>query len=990
MYFVMHTAGIPFNGDTIKTKSLGGSETAAYYMAKELAALGHRVTHFTNSQEAGTFDGVKYEWVGDLSNDAPLGDRFTFYAENTPHDVLIIQRDPRAFARKYASKLNYWWVHDIAQVRNKGAAVGQLWNVDRILCVSEFHKAQLCKAWDIDPGIVTAITNGVDLALFTAAPNKKMEAVLSKAAGKSHRLVYSSRPERGLANLVDEGGIMEKLAGEPYHLFVCGYDNTTPDMREFYEHLWARCEALPNVTNLGALTKVELAQLMRTSDAVVYPTSFEEVSCITAMECMAAGTLLISSDWAALPETCKDSGSILLPLKNGEPDVDLFVSAIKEFVGRLVPYSKSQTDAGARYSWDNAANAVLRDIAATFAQANDISLLHHFMRHSDIAAFDAMTAQPDAPETLSSLLKIERNMAYKFYDDDTFSEHYKAYYQYEKDRGVIYGKEGDFVTKSSRYLCVASIIADLPDGSTVLDYGCAHGHYTNNLAKQFPKLKFVGADIAQSNIDIAQGWATDDGIENVEFLNGECRGRTLVVNSLLPFPPEGYRTFDAVIAAEVIEHVANPQALIDGLAAMLNAKGKMIITTPYGSWEAQGYREQGYWRAHLHHLERADIVEMVGHHPGFRIMAAPAGRSKFASVLGSYIYSFNKPTEPSRAIKLQRKLAETMPDQTVTACLIVKDAEADILKCLMAVAPFVQEVVIGIDASSSDKTQDIIRDYAKTQLLVPFNIFTIPKVSETGFAAARNATIMRATCDWVMWIDSDEVLIGGERMQQYLRHNTYNGYAVKQHHLSMEPMKVIKVDLPCRLFRNHIGVKFFGIVHEHPELVLNEGLGPVSMMPGVEILHLGYQNEMVRRQRFDRNIDLLIRDRKENPERVLGKFLWIRDLAQMCQYDAEAGKVDKETFMGRAHEGVALWRDLLATGNNRITVDALPYYSLLVEILGGGFDFSFKVAASKMNGGAHLERADDIEGHFETKEDAFELMRRLSEDKLGGFESRYF
>ena len=52
-------AGIPFNGDTIKTQSLGGSETAGYYMGLELAKRGHRVTMFTNGEE-GMFDGVDY------------------------------------------------------------------------------------------------------------------------------------------------------------------------------------------------------------------------------------------------------------------------------------------------------------------------------------------------------------------------------------------------------------------------------------------------------------------------------------------------------------------------------------------------------------------------------------------------------------------------------------------------------------------------------------------------------------------------------------------------------------------------------------------------------------------------------------------------------------------------------------------------------------------------------------------------------------------
>ena len=67
MYIVMHCGGLPFNGKTIEESSLGGSETAAYYMAKELVTIGHTVIIFTNAQTVGKFDGVKYEWVGEIT-----------------------------------------------------------------------------------------------------------------------------------------------------------------------------------------------------------------------------------------------------------------------------------------------------------------------------------------------------------------------------------------------------------------------------------------------------------------------------------------------------------------------------------------------------------------------------------------------------------------------------------------------------------------------------------------------------------------------------------------------------------------------------------------------------------------------------------------------------------------------------------------------------------------------------------------------------------
>src|SRR4030066_432995 len=209
MYIVMHCGGLPFNGQTITESSLGGSETAAYYMAKELTAVGHTVIIFTNSQATGKFDGVKYEWVGEITEHAPLGERFMYYAENTPHDVCIIQRHPRAFERKLASKINLLWLHDLALHRTRAQMQAQLWNVDKILCVSEWHKEQVAEVYGLPKDFIAVVNNGIDLALF--AQEKEFENRLIKGAPK---LLYSSRPERGLVNLVKVGGIMERLLTE--------------------------------------------------------------------------------------------------------------------------------------------------------------------------------------------------------------------------------------------------------------------------------------------------------------------------------------------------------------------------------------------------------------------------------------------------------------------------------------------------------------------------------------------------------------------------------------------------------------------------------------------------------------------------------------------------------------------------------------------------------------------------------------------------------
>ncbi|MFA6213548.1 MAG: methyltransferase domain-containing protein [Candidatus Obscuribacterales bacterium] len=976
MYIVMMVGGLEFNGDTLKTKSLGGSETAGIYVAKELAAQGHRVTIFTNSQDTGVFDGVKYEWAGVPDESMPLGDRFTFYAENTPHDVLIIQRHPRAFERKWASKINLWWLHDLALYRTKDLAVGQMWNIDKILCVSEYHKAQVAKVYGIPAEMIAVVNNGVDLALYTENHGLGAHELLRKVPGV-YNIFYSSRPERGLFNLVKPDGIMERLKDDNVHLHVCGYENTTPQMKAEYEYLWSRCKALPNVTNHGALTKQELAALQKACDAWVYPTEFEEVSCITAMEAMAAGCVGIASDVAALSETCADSGSLLMPLKDGKSDIDQFVITIRQQQERNPIVLPNRETYRKKFTWARSAESIMEAVRSIFATANPVSLMHHFLRHSDIKAFEAMKLQPDGSAFVTEML-TEYAAAYRFYRENDYAKHYADYYQYEKDRGVNYGPED--VSGTTRFQYISNLVSALPAGSRVLDYGCAHGHYTVALAARFPQLTFVGADIAQSNLDTAAKWAEAEGLTNISFVK---------VDGTIAGIEQSFLNADFIIAAEVIEHVGDAQGYVDALADCLrNKDSQIVITVPYGPWEAQGYREHGYWRAHLHHFERADLQEMLGHHPGYKVVAAPSGQSQFHTPLGSYIVTFNKPTEPSREIDYARKISETMPDQTVTCCMIVKDAEADVRRCLNSVMPHVQEFIIGMDAATRDSTDDILREVARKNPLVGFKFIDLEPVRETGFAAARNATLAHAAGDWILWIDSDETLSNGAAMHRVLRNSMHNGFAVKQHHFSADPAGIIKVDMPCRLFRNHKGIQFFGAVHEHPEIKVNEGLGPVSMMGGTEIIHFGYTSEKVRRKRFSRNLPLLERDRKELPERLLGKFLWLRDLAQLTQYEIEANQLNLEALPNRIEDGIKLWLELLDSKNFRLVLDALPYYSQLAIMRGGGLDFSFALNANWM-GEAKLDGVPKVEGYFADKAHAMALMNGLLNDKLPEIDRRY-
>lgn len=1050
MYITIHCGGMPFDGSTFKEQGLGGSESAAYYLARELAKTSHKVVMFTNTSQEGTWDGVKYCPMGPVSNEYPLGVGFHHYAANVPCDVLIVQRQPQAFAFKWASKVNVLWLHDLAMARFAPQAQAQLWNIDATMVVSEFHKNQVAETWGWPKENLHVVPNGVDASLFVGKYDKRITRrnpahPVFDAPSDQIKLVYSSRPERGLINHVKPGGIMERLAEiDPrYHLYVCGYDNVVPQMRQQYEALFYRCEALPNVTVLGSLSKQQLADMMRDCDAVVYPTSFHDTSCIVAMEAMHAGIPFISSDVAALPETCKDSGSILLPLGPGmmrrnsvttykklgvdealdvssendedveteqgittgilynieddQVNVDLFVDAItnlfdRENISVLQEVRARQISAADSRTWQKSGECAEALLKFCFSKHRKSAgaLSRHFINQSDVYVARKLLSDVEDSDDITSGVRRELETCYGFMDAHSWRDHYGRYYEYEARKGVVYGPED--LSGNGRFESVAARVASLPPGSRILDYGCAHGHYSINLAKRFQDKFFYGVDIAQSNIDTALKWKDSDGVENVEFYCAEVGQEEF---DALPLDH-----VNAVIIAEVLEHVPRPAELMQALYNKLSNNGMAVITTPYGPWEFEGYEKEHPWRAHVRHFEREDLDRMFSHHKEFKIFAVPAGVGKHGDPIGSYVTVFNKSKGESEAVRysddsmehILQKIVMSAPRETVSLCMIAKDAEASILRALRSCADVVDEVIVGIDATTTDDTESVITSFALEHPLWPVvKTKTIPNVVKTGFDESRNSVITDASGDWILWLDADEELIHASNLPRYLRNNNVLAYAIRQHHFSVEPLGVMRTDHPAKLFRNHRGIKFYGVVHEHPETAIGEGVGAAVILPDVEIAHGGYTTESIRRDRFKRNIGLMVRDRKKYPQRVLGKALWIRDLSYLCQFDLEAYGGPVPETLEFANLGIELWEELLIKDEKvRLAVDALQFYSLLAKIAGNGFEMGFMLDTSKQNPEVHPERQHPVVAYYASQEHARLLLDSVFEERTNAYENRYY
>ena len=987
MHIVIHAGGIPFNGDTIKKQSLGGSESAAYYTAKELANRGHHVVVFTETDEPGETDGVIYVNMGARTNEHPMGENWHFYCEHTPHEVNIVQRQPGAFMFHIQSKINLWWAHDIAMKRNNGPFMAQLWQTDRVLPVSKWFKDQIASTWTCNPDCITPIHNGVDYSLFekmTLKDNSEEEP------NKPITLLYSSRPERGLENLVKPGGIMEQLLEKAPHikLKVCGYEHPVPNLDGFYKALRDRCEELPNVEHLGTLTKEELARVQcEEADVWCYPTEFEEVSCITAMEAMAAGMYILTTNTAALPETIGLAYENQTRYNYDDQIVDRFVEFLSGFDNQF------RRRPLRHYTWDSVADefeAVIEDCFKKYTSDTD-AMARHFLHTSDIEAIKHL---PQKGVPGSVLMEIDELYSQWREDPAAYAKHYAGGTEQMYDSPDFKYETEEFMNHP-RFVAIAKHIKEtIIDGAVVIDYGCAHGMFINYLAKVFPNIDFVGIDVSPAAIKKAEEKRDEMGLSNSRFVVEDWLASDYVHDS--------HWNCNLIIIGEVLEHVPDPVKFMDVVKGTVG-EASVIMSTPIGPWEAISYEHDYPERYHLHHFERGDLEDLFSHHPDFVINCMAATHTPRGEILGWYVTKFTlSGSEAAKPINYSRKIAQTKTRQTVSLCMIAKNADTDIARMLKSVEPYVDEILIGVDESTDDSTIKVLQTFKEScearhrspRLFIDW--FKIPSPIEIGFDEARNLVLKKATKHWVMWADADEVLVNGERLVKYLRQNCWNGYGTPQHHFSTEPLGVLSTDYPVRLFRRNDDVRFRGVVHEHPENVNkpDDGVGFAYVLHEIQFSHFGYSTEGVRRKRFMRNIDLMVRDREKHPDRLLGKFLWIRDLALMCRFDLEQtqGQVTQE-MQKRAIQGLQLWEDTIDNCSHhpqvrRMVKDHLEFYDTLVKVIGQGFAFSINLASSS-NAQAPLDPNAVCSAQFLNRRHLDKFLSVIIDEEVKDYGTKY-
>lgn len=212
---------------------------------------------------------------------------------------------------------------------------------------------------------------------------------------------------------------------------------------------------------------------------------------------------------------------------------------------------------------------------------------------------------------------------------------------------------------------------------------------------------------------------------------------------------------------------------------------------------------------------------------------------------------------------------------SVSLCMIVKNEESCLEKCLASMQDLVSEIII-VDTGSTDGTIEIAQKYHAVVETYKW---------QNDFSKARNYSLSLATQEWILVLDADEYLRESDRelFRKALEKKDVDSYYIKTLSFTQKNNShSCVINLNHRLFRRSKGFYYTGAIHE--QLVTKQVVN--SQLSEIGFYHTGYLREVVSAKNKPlRNKAILEELLKQNPNSPFHQFNYANELAQLHQYD---------------------------------------------------------------------------------------------------------
>tara|TARA_Y100000590_G_scaffold469278_1_gene655922 strand:+ start:1788 stop:2771 length:984 start_codon:yes stop_codon:yes gene_type:complete len=200
-------------------------------------------------------------------------------------------------------KINILWMHHFVN-QKEATNLGSKDFVDKldwIVFNSNWNFEKYVYQFKIPETKSLVIRNAIEKVVFVEKPKDKIN------------LIYHTTPWRGLSHLLK---IFKNLNLKNVELNVCSstkiygkkFDSV---LGKTYEGIFNECKNTKNVNYHGFLENKKIIDLLKKTHIFSYPSIWPETSCVAAIESMAAGCEVVTTNLGALYETCSPFGTFI-------------------------------------------------------------------------------------------------------------------------------------------------------------------------------------------------------------------------------------------------------------------------------------------------------------------------------------------------------------------------------------------------------------------------------------------------------------------------------------------------------------------------------------------------------------------------------------------------------------------------------------------------------------------------------------------------------
>lgn len=318
---IIDVIGLPFDGNTLNVKGIGGSESSIISIARELVKLGFSVTVLNDClndpAKPGVYDGVEYFPIAELANRD-----FNF-------DIVISQRAVTPFAP------NFLW----DQVQRPAP-----WDFDQNIYSQLQRPNQLKILWLQDTFcwgdhvLETMVTLGLINEIFTLSdwhtsyithnqhgPRRNVEVLKSKIFQTRNAInryidwvdiknkdpnhyVFNASVNKGMIPLLEKIWPKIKQNLPKARLTIVGgyYQYPGADADDSVKRVWAFQEQYKNDSSVkftGIIPQIKIAELLAGAGWTIYPGAFPETYGISTLESINYNTPILGCRFGAMDET---------------------------------------------------------------------------------------------------------------------------------------------------------------------------------------------------------------------------------------------------------------------------------------------------------------------------------------------------------------------------------------------------------------------------------------------------------------------------------------------------------------------------------------------------------------------------------------------------------------------------------------------------------------------------------------------------------------